>query len=284
MKKLILYGGLIVGAIIVLFPFFWMISVALKPPAEVFDITLIPKNPTLENLTDVLIRYNFLKYFGNSLLVATLSAGFTTFFASMAAYAFAKKQFWGRDQLFYALLASMMIPGLMYMVPQFALVYQIGEIKFLGIGAFLKHFQLMGIDTYGAMIVPHLANVFGLFMMRQFLDGVPNSLLESANIDGASEWGIFWRIVVPLSLPIIATLFLLSFQFHWSNFLWQLIVTGSESRYTVPVGLAMFKNAHEELWNLKMAASCISIVPIAVIFFFAQRYFIEGMTRGAVKE
>ncbi len=284
MRKFLLYAGLIIGAIIVLFPFFWMISVAFKTPEEVFDVSLIPKQPTLQNLKDILLKFNFLRYFGNSLLVATIAATVTTFFASLAGYAFAKKQFWGRDQLFYILLASMMIPGLMFMVPQFALVYQIGEIRFLGIGALLRRLQLMGIDTYGAMIVPHLANVFGLFMMRQFLSGVPDSLIESANIDGASEWAIFWRIVVPLSLPIIATLFLLSFQFHWANFLWQLIVIGSEELYTVPVGLAMFKNAHEELWNLKMAASCISIVPIAILFFFAQRFFIEGMTKGAIKE
>ncbi len=244
MRKFLLYAGLILGVVIVLFPFFWMISVALKTPAEVFDISLIPQDPTLQNLKDVLVKFNFLRFFKNSLLVATISAAVTTFFASMAAYAFAKKRFWGRDQLFYFLLASMMIPGLMFMVPQFALVYQIGEIKFLGIGAFLKRFHLMGINTYGAMIVPHMANVFGLFMMRQFLDGVPNSLIESANIDGASEWGIFTKIVVPLSLPVIATLFLLSFQFHWANFQLYLIVSGSDELYTVPVDVVFFKNAH----------------------------------------
>ncbi len=284
MTRLLTYIGLILGAIIVLFPLFWMVSVAFKPPAEVFDTTLFPKTPTLKNMQDVLFKYKFLRFFGNSLFVAGVSAALTTFFATMAAYAFAKKNFFGKEQLYSLLLASMMVPGLMYMVPQFALVYQIGEIEFLGIGHILKRLQLMGIDTYGAMIVPHLSNVFGLFMMRQFLSTVPDSLIESASLDGASEWTIFSKIIVPLSLPIIATLFLLSFQFHWSNFLWQLVVTGSESHYTVPVGLAMFKNQHEEMWNLKMAASCISILPIALIFIIAQRFFIEGMTGGAVKE
>ena len=284
MRKYILYGSLIFGAIVVLFPFFWMIGTALKPAAEVFNMTLLPREPTLKNFIDVLTKYNFIRYFGNSLFVATTAALLSTLFACMAAYAFAKKEFWGRDQLFMLLLASMMIPGLMFMVPQFAIVYKIGNIEFLGIGKFLRKIHLMGINTYGAMIIPHLANVFGLFMMRQFLDSVPNSVIESAHIDGASEWQIFWKMVIPLSLPVVATLFLLSFQFHWANFLWQLIVIGSDKLYTVPVGLAMFKSQHEELWNLKMAASCISIIPIAIIFLFAQRYFIEGMTKGAIKE
>jgi multiple sugar transport system permease protein len=155
----------------------------------------------------------------------------------------------------------------MYVVPQFAIVKKLGWM-----------------NTYRAMVIPHLANVFGLFLLRQYMATIPRSLVDAAKIDGASDWQVYGRIVVPLSLPIVATLFLLTFQFHWSNFLWQLIVTNKESLYTVPVGLAMFKQQHEQLYTLKMAASAVSIVPISVIFVFAQRYFIEGVTQGAVKE
>jgi multiple sugar transport system permease protein len=265
-RKALLYGGLTVAAVIVLFPFLWMLVTALKEPGQAFTSELFPSRPTLENFRRVLTDYGFGRYFVNSVIVATTAALFATLFATLAGYVFAKKSFRGREKLFSFLLASLMIPGMMYVVPQFAIINRLGWM-----------------NTYQAMIVPHLANVFGLFLMRQYMMTIPSELLEAATIDGAGEWQIFRTIMVPLSVPIIATLFLLTFQFHWNNFLWQLIVTNVERLYTVPVGLAMFKSAHEELYTLKMAGSCISVLPIAGLFFFAQRYFIEGMTMGAVK-
>jgi len=281
--RILLYSGLILAAIVVLFPFFWMVITAFKPEAEALSMRVIPLHPTLENFRKVVTQFNFGRYFLNSLLVAFLSAFFSTLFASLGAYVFAKKNFFLKSSLFLLFLSSMMIPGMMFMVPQFVLVFQFGEIPFLKIGDWLKQFQLMGMNTYGAMIIPHLANAFGLFLLTQFMKTIPSSLLEAARIDGASEMKVFRNVIIPLALPALATVFLLSFQFHWSNFLWQLIVTNQESMYTVPVGLAMFKGQHEELYSLKMAASCFSIIPIAFLFLFTQRFFIEGMTRGAVK-
>ncbi len=266
LRTALLYLGLILGAVVVLFPFFWMITTALKQPGQAYSLQLLPDRPTLDNFRRILADYGFARYFLNSIIVATSAAFLATLFAALAAYAFAKKQFLFKRQLFLFLLASLMIPGMMYMVPQFAIVSQLG---------------LM--NTYAAMVLPHLANVFGLFLMKQFMESIPNSLLDSSRIDGASELQVFRHIVVPLSLPVIATLFLLTFQFHWGNFLWQLIVTNKESLYTVPVGLAMFRDAHEELVTLKMAGAAISIIPIGILFFFTQRLFIEGMTKGAVK-
>jgi len=265
-KRIFLYVGLTIAAVVVLFPFFWMVATAFKEPGQAFSSEILPSKPTLENFRRVLTDYGFARYFVNSVIVATTAALFATFFATMAGYVFAKKQFIGRDKLFGFLLASLMIPGMMYVVPQFAIINKLGWM-----------------NTYQAMIVPHLANVFGLFLMRQYMMTIPTELLEAAKIDGAGEWQVFRTVMVPLSIPIIATLFLLTFQFHWNNFLWQLIVTNVERLYTVPVGLAMFKSAHEELYTLKMAGSCISVLPIAALFFFAQRYFIEGMTMGALK-
>jgi multiple sugar transport system permease protein len=266
LRAALLYIGLILGAVVVLFPFFWMITTALKHPGQAYSLRLLPDQPTLDNFRRILADYGFGRYFLNSIIVATSAAFLATLFAALAAYAFAKKRFLFKRQLFLFLLASLMIPGMMYMVPQFAIISQMG---------------LM--NTYAAMVLPHLANVFGLFLMKQFMESIPSSLLDSSRIDGASELQVFRHIVVPLSLPVIATLFLLTFQFHWGNFLWQLIVTNKESLYTVPVGLAMFRDAHEELVTLKMAGAAISIIPIGILFFFTQRLFIEGMTKGAVK-
>jgi len=267
LRTVVLYAGLTVAAVIVLFPFFWMVVTAFKEPGQAFSAEILPSQPTLENFRRVLSDFGFGRYFANSVIVATTAALFATMFATCAGYVFAKKQFFMKDRLFTFLLISLMIPGMMYVVPQFAIINKLGWM-----------------NTYRAMIIPHLANVFGLFLMRQYMMTIPGELLDAARMDGAGEWQVFRKVMIPLSIPIIATLFLLTFQFHWNNFLWQLIVANVERLYTVPVGLAMFKSAHEELYTLKMAGSCISVLPIAVLFFFAQRYFIEGMTMGAVKE
>ena len=265
-RRTIVYAALTAAAVVVLFPFFWMLVTAFKAPGREFTADILPNPPTLENFRRVLTDYGFGRYFANSVIVATIAATFATLFAALAGYVFAKKRFFMKDKLFGFLLASLMIPGLMYVVPQFAIVNRLGWM-----------------NTYQAMIVPHLANVFGLFLMRQYMTTIPSELLEAARMDGAGEWQLFRRVMVPLSVPILASLFLLTFQFHWNNFLWQLIVVNVERLYTVPVGLALFKSAHEELYTLKMAGSCISVLPIAALFFFAQRYFIEGMTMGALK-
>ncbi|MBM3308437.1 MAG: carbohydrate ABC transporter permease [Candidatus Eisenbacteria bacterium] len=265
-RKVVLYAALTAAAVVVLFPFFWMVVTAFKEPGKEFTPDVLPNPPTLENFRRVLTDYGFGGYFVNSVIVATVAATFATLFAALAGYVFAKKRFFMKEKLFAFLLGSLMIPGLMYVVPQFAVVHRLGWM-----------------NTYQAMIVPHLANVFGLFLMRQYMTTIPSELLEAARMDGAGEWQQFRKVMVPLSVPILATLFLLTFQFHWNNFLWQLIVVNVERLYTVPVGLALFKSAHEELYTLKMAGSCISVIPIAALFFFAQRYFIEGMTMGALK-
>ena len=266
-KTGLLYVSLSLAAVVVLFPFIWMLITAFKQPGTEFDPEFFPKQPTFENLRRVFTEFGFIRYFLNSSVVAVTAALLATLFASLAAYAFVFKNFILKEKLFAIIIASMMVPGLMYVVPQFAIVNKLGWM-----------------NTYRAMIIPHLANVFGLFLLRQYMSTIPRSLIDAARIDGANDFQIYGRIIVPLSIPIVATLFLLTFQFHWSNFLWQLIVTNKESLYTVPVGLAMFKQQHEQLYTLKMAASAVSIVPISVIFVFAQRYFIEGVTQGAIKE
>ncbi|MBF0543504.1 MAG: carbohydrate ABC transporter permease [Candidatus Riflebacteria bacterium] len=289
LKTLFLYEALILGVIVVLFPFFWMISTSFKPVGtelimnkNPFDV--VPSDPTLANFKKVLKmdstmdqnqtdpvekKKNFLTYFLNSLKISFSAAFLVTLFASMAGYVFAKKELPFKNHIFSILMATMMIPGMMFMVPQFFMIAKMG-----------LHGSLL------AMFLPHLASVFGVFMLKQFMDTIPNSLIEAARIDGASEWQIFRVVIVPLSMPILLTLFLLTFLFHWSNFLWQLIVTDPTEplSFTLPVALALFRGQYTSDLGLIMSASCFSIVPIAVLFLFAQRYFIEGMTQGAVKE
>lgn len=291
LRRMFLYEALIAGVVVVLFPFFWMLCTSFKPSGQELVISktnpfdIVPSEPTLDNFRRVLKvdaaskamtgvdvieqKKNFGTYFLNSLLVATTAAFLVTLFASMGAYVFSKKNLPYKQQIFMLLLATMMIPGMMFMVPQFFMVCKMG---------------LFG--TKWAMFLPHLASVFGIFMLKQFMDTIPDSLLEAAQIDGASEWQVFRVVIVPLAIPIILTLFLLTFLFHWSNFLWQLIVTNFENplSITLPVGLALFRGQYTSELGLIMSASCFSIVPIAVLFLFAQRYFIEGMTQGAVKE
>mgnify|MGYP006284410637 CR=1 FL=1 len=225
---------------------------------------------TLQNFHEILYNddFPFKTFIFNSFAVALLAAIFTTLFCTMGGYVFAKKDFYGKDLLFAFLMRSMMIPGMIFMVPQFAIVSTLGWI-----------------NSYWGLVVPHLSNVFGLFLLRQYIKTIPNSLLEAAYLDGASEWQIFRKIILPLSLPIMATLFLLTFLGQWSNFLWQLIVTTPDSSYrTLPVGLALFQGQYATRWESMMAGACFSILPISILFLMAQRFFIEGMTSGAVKE
>ncbi|NLI78617.1 MAG: carbohydrate ABC transporter permease [Candidatus Riflebacteria bacterium] len=291
LKMLFLYEALTVGVIVVLFPFFWMFCTSFKASGtelifnerNPFDI--VANEPTIDNFKKVLKidkpavagqaddlieqKNNFSTFFINSLFVATTAAFLVTLFSAMSAYVFSKKELPYKNGLFGVLLGTMMIPGLMYMVPQFFMICQMG---------------LCG--TKLAMFLPHLASVFGVFMLKQFMDTIPSSLLEAARIDGASEWQCFTVVIIPLAMPIILTLFLLTFLFHWSNFLWQLIVTdfANPLSITLPVGLALFRGQYTSETGQIMAASCFSIVPIAVLFLIAQKYFIEGMTQGAVKE
>lgn len=226
--------------------------------------------------------FPFRDFFINSTIVATASGVLTVLLCTLAGYVFAVKQFYGKDKLFYLLLSVMMVPGMIFFIPQFALVNLIGKMPIFG--TTLQEMKIFGVNTYAAMVVPHLANVFGIFLLRQYIEMIPHSLFEAARMDGANELHELTKIVVPLSKPILVTLFLLTFLGQWTNFLWQLVVNTPDSPYrTLPVGLALFRGQYAIQWELMMAGACFSIVPVAMIFIAAQRTFIEGMTQGAVK-
>lgn len=224
---------------------------------------------TLSNFRRILTDpdYPFGRFFLNSLTVAAGSGAVTVILCLLAGYAFAIKHFWGREAIFWILFASMLIPGLVFVLPQFTIVNALGWR-----------------NSYQGMILPHVANVFGMFLMRQYIRTLPGDLFAAARVDGATEVQVIRTIVIPLAMPIIVTLFLLTFMAQWSNFLWQLIVNSPDSPLrTLPVGLALFRGQHDVDWELMMAGACFSVVPIAILFIAAQRYFIQGLTAGAVK-
>lgn len=225
---------------------------------------------TLENFRAILTseEFNFARYFLNSLVVATSAGLLTVIICTLGGYAFSQLTFHFRDQLFILILASMLVPGMIFMVPQFSITINLG---------------LM--NTYPGMVFPHLANIFGLFLLRQYVGQIPRDLFSAAEIDGASQPQIFRTIVVPICLPIMLTLFLLTFVTQWSNFLWQLIInTGDSKVLTLPVGLQQFRGQNASEWEMIMAGACFSIIPIAVLFLCFQGYFLKGLAAGAVKE
>lgn len=225
---------------------------------------------TAQNFNEIWNKkgFPFSRYFFNSLQVATGAGLMTVILCSLAAYGFSRKKFPGSDKLFYGMLASMLIPGMVFMVPQFAITLKLGWM-----------------NTYWGLVVPHLGNVFGLFLLKQHMDSLPEALFQAARIDGANDWQIYWMLALPLSAPIVITLFLLVFVGQWSNFLWQFIVNSGDSLWvTLPVGLQSFKGQYDTRWELIMAGACFSIVPIAILFATVQRYFLIGMTGGSVKE
>lgn len=230
----------------------------------------VSRRYTLENFRAIVSSddFNFARFFFNSLVVATSAGILTVLICTLAGYAFATKRFHFRDELFTVLLGSMLVPGMIFMVPQFSITLALGMM-----------------NTYAGMVVPHLANVFGLFLLRQYIGQIPKDLFNAAEIDGAREHQIFQNVVIPVCLPIMVTLFLLVFVGQWSNFLWQLIVnTGQSTVLTLPVGLQQFKGQNANEWEKIMAGACFSILPIAALFLSLQKYFLEGLTAGSVKE
>jgi multiple sugar transport system permease protein len=267
--RLGLYLVLIVTSVLMIIPFYWSVGTSLK--LEQFVFASPPQwwpNPlTLQNYISVFTKIHFYRYFLNSVFVSVVITLAHVFLDTLAAYAFAKLPFPGRDKIFFFLLLGLMIPFQVNLIPLYRIMA-----------------TLRWTNTYLALIVPNLTSVFGIFMMRQFLMTIPNDLLDSARIDGCGEFGVFWRIVVPLAIPGIATLVILTFMGAWNDFLWPRIVTSSEALFTLPVGLAQLQMKNTSNVAQIMAGTVLTALPMIIVFLFMQRQFIEGMTAGAVKE
>ena len=212
------------------------------------------------------ITQGFLMFYLNSLLVAVCTTSGQILTASLAGYAFARLKFPGRDKLFLAYLATMMIPGAVTMIPVFIL---------------MKH--IAWVDTYRSLIIPSMFTAYGTFLLRQFFMTIPGDLEDAAKIDGCSLFGIYWRIILPLSKPALATLTTFTFIGSWNNFMWPLIMINSMEKKTLPIGLASFQGLYSTDWTLLMAASVMVVLPLIIVFVFNQKFFVEGIRLGAIK-
>jgi multiple sugar transport system permease protein len=255
-------------ALIVLMPLIWMVSVSFMAPGEAatFPPPLFPAEPTLENYRSLFADYGLGRYVVNSLLVSTLATFLALLFVVPAGYAFAKLRFTGRDAVFQVLVAALVIPGQIGMLPLFL------ELKALGL-----------VNSYAGALVPWLAGIFGIFMVRQFCLTVPTELLEAARIDGAGEWTILRRIVLPTLKPILITLALFVFLGSWNDFMWPLIVLADQDLYTLPVALAALSREHVQDNELMMAGSVVTTMPVLILFLILQRHYLDGLLAGSVK-
>jgi multiple sugar transport system permease protein len=255
-------------ALVMIVPLLWMVFTSLQTLNETrhYPPTLFPASPQWSNYGEVLRQAPFGRWFLNTLIVTIASVLGNLLFCSMAGYAFARIRFFGREVVFILVLATLMIPFQVVIIPTFLIVRHLGLI-----------------DTLGALILPNLAGAFGIFMLRQFFRTLPIELEEAARIDGASRLGVLFKIVLPLSGPALATLAVITFMWTWNDFLWPLVTIYNPNNMTLQLGMANFQGAHQSATNLLMAANVMSVLPVLLLFFFAQRYFVRGIATTGLK-
>lgn len=259
---------LIAGAASMLFPFFWMVITSIKIPQEVLSYPpiLIPRQVTFERYRRILVELNFVRYFSNSTYISVIVTLGVLFTSAILGYVFAKFDFRGKGVLFVGILSTMMIPFPVLMIPLYLLL---GKISLT--------------DTHLAIILPSLFNTFGVFLMKQFMETIPNEFLEAGRIDGASEFRIFYQLIMPQTKPALAALAIFSFMWQWDSYLWPLIALSSDRNFTLPLGLAMFSNQYWTDIGLVMAGATVSVIPVIIVFLFMQNKFVEGITMTGMK-
>lgn len=268
LATVVLYALLVIGAMLAMLPMVWMVSASLMPAGEAstYPPRFFPTRLTLDHYADLFTRLDLGRYLFNSAFVALVVTLTSLVINSMAGYAFAKLRFRGRDRLFRTLSTGLVLPVQVAMLPLFLLLKNLGMI-----------------NTYWGVIIPGLASIFGIFLVRQYALSIPDEMLDAARVDGASELRIFRSIVVPGIVPILATLAIWTFLATWNDFMWPLIVLSDESKYTLPVALANLSGEHVQDTELMMAGSVITVIPVMLVFLFLQRYYIQGVMAGSVK-
>lgn len=265
--KVILGIFLILASIFTLFPIVWMLLSSVKSQTELmqFPPTIFPQNITFENFEQLFTQMNFVQYLFNTLIVVFWSF-FGMFLSAGAGYAFAKFKFKGKSFLFYLVLATMMIPGQVTMIPVYLLLNAIGLT-----------------NTMTGVVLPGLVGAFSIFLFRQFMSGISTEMLEAARLEGASEWTIFWKIIIPVSKPILAVQGILTFIAGWNSFLWPLIIANDQNKYTLSVGLQLLKGQYTANYGLQMAGSAFMVIPIIIVYMIFQKYFLEGFNVSGMK-
>lgn len=262
----LLYLLLTLFAVTTLAPFLWMVLTSFKPLEEVESLQLWPSTWRFDNYRQVLVQIPFARYYFNSLFVAAWVTFLTCLTSSMAAFAFARLRWRFRDGVFRLYLATLMVPGVVTMIPNYTLMVRL---------------QLL--DSYAGLIVPSAFSAFGTFLLRQFFLTIPPALDEAAEIDGASPWQVFWDVVLPLARPGLITLALFTFMGNYGSFFWPLVLIKSEHLRTLPIGMLFFDSTYGRQTNLLMAASLMNIVPLIVLFVVAQKFLVRGIQMGAIK-
>lgn len=271
-NKSIILSILAVLGIFWTMPILWIISTAFKPESEVIDAVVrwIPRTFTFENFTAIFSDSDnapILKWFTNSLFIASIHTALILLIDSLAAFAYARLNFKGKETIFWILMSTMMIPGIINFIPNYAIVDKFGWV-----------------DTPIAMIIPGLAGVFGIFLLRQFFEGIPRDLDEAAKIDGCGLFRLYWRIILPLSKPALIALGMFTFMGNWNDFLWPIIVTNDAAQRTLPAGLAIFQGAYVAQYGKLMAGALLSAVPPLILFLLGQKYFVQGIAISGLKE
>jgi multiple sugar transport system permease protein len=262
------YIVLTVGAVAMVVPFIWMLSTSFKPQGETvtFPPSLLPKHFTLDNYLDVFRRANMGRLYLNTFYVATVKTGVMVYTSTLLGYIFGKFHFRGREILFYLFLATWIIPFEVYMIPLYVMM----------VGAGLG-------NTYTALIIPYIYSAYAMFLFRQFMFTIPNDFIDAARIDGAGEWYIFHRIILPLARPALGTLIAFYFMWMWNDFTWPLIVLTESSKYVLPLGLAVFVSEFQSQHGIIMAGASLAIVPVLVVFIAMQRHIVQGVTLSGLK-
>ena len=273
-STLLIYVLILLGSVLMVYPFIWMFNTSLSPLESLWEAKtklwqyFLPTGFEWQNYTRVLTQkiLPFGRAYLNSIIVSVLTTTGVVFTSSMAGYSFARLTFPGREKIFFAYLATMMIPGAVTMIPVFILLR-----------------EMHWIDTYYAVILPAIFTAYGTFMLRQFFMTLPRDLEDAAKIDGCSLFGVYWRIILPLSKPALATLATFTFMGTWMSFMWPLIVLSSKEKYTLPVLLSYFQSQYTTDYTMLMAASMMYVLPIIIVFIFAQRFFVEGIKLSGIK-
>lgn len=266
----LVYAALFIATLVAIGPFLWMVSTALSTAA--IPTGFLPDRITFQNFAEAWNTGNFPRLFANSLLVATTSAVLNVAFNSMAAFAFSRLEFPGRRILFGTILATMMLPTVVTVVPLFLIVRS------------LPGGSAGWVNTFPGIFMPGAASAFGIFLLRQYFSTLPRDLDEAARLDGCSPWRIYWEVVLPLSKPALLTVAIFSFVLAWNDFLWPLIVATDGSMYTVQVGLSYFSTEHSIRWPILMSAATLITLPVLAIYLVLQRFFLQGIATTGMRE
>ena len=264
--RMVTWTCLFLGGIVMVLPFVYMLATSLKDNSEVYELSLLPRHPTLGNYALLFAKTAFPHWFASSLLTATATTLSVLFFDSLVGYTLAKFRFRGRGVVFVAILSTLMIPTEMLVIPWYIMAKTMGWL-----------------DTYWGIIFPGLMTGFGTFLMRQFFTTVPDDLIAAARLDGLNEFQIWWHVALPLVTPALSALAIFVFLGNWTAFLWPLIVTSSKSLYTIPVGLAAFSGEFQTEWEMVMTGASVATLPVLLVFILLQKYIINGVMLAGLK-